>query len=408
MDDLVLFQAALGLVEPWQVVDVRFDAGRRRLDLRIDFSKGARFACPECGAGGCKVHDSEQKTWRHLNFFQHEAYLTARVPRVICPEHGVRQVVVPWARERSEFTLLFEALVMALVKEMPVSALAGLVGEHDTKIWRVVHHYVDQAVDAQNLASMQRLGLDDTSFRRGQDYVTVFADLDPCERRAVFVVEGRDHETVEQFTGFLEAHGGDRQNITEVCQDMSAAYLAGVREHLPAAQVTFDRFHVKQKLSEALDKIRRAESKAHRELLRGTRYLWLKRPENLTVKQLDWLDALLDAPLQTVAAYDLALRFDDFYEIEDPDRAQEYLRRWIHDANASDLEPMVEFTEMLENHWDGVTRWHHTRVSNGLLEGLNSLIQAAKRRARGYRSARNYKTMIYLVAAKLNPGPQLA
>ena len=92
---------------------------------------------------GCKVHDTEPHTWRHLNFFQHEAYLTARVPRVICPEHGVRQVQVPWARERSDFTLLFEALVMALVKEMPVKAIAGLVGEHDTKIWRVVHHYVD-------------------------------------------------------------------------------------------------------------------------------------------------------------------------------------------------------------------------------------------------------------------------
>ena len=167
MVDLVLFQAALGLVEPWKVAEVRFDAERRRLDLRIDFPKGARFACPECGVGGCKVHDSEQETWRHLNFFEHEAFLTARVPRVICAEHGVRQVVVPWARERSDFTLLFEALVMALVKEMPVNALAGLVGEHDTKIWRVVHHYVDAAVDAQDLSGMTRLGLDDTNFRRG-------------------------------------------------------------------------------------------------------------------------------------------------------------------------------------------------------------------------------------------------
>ena len=278
MVDLVLFQAALGLVEPWKVAEVRFDAERRRLDLRIDFPKGARFACPECGVGGCKVHDSEQKTWRHLNFFEHEAFLTARVPRVICAEHGVRQVVVPWARERSDFTLLFEALVMALVKEMPVNALAGLVGEHDTKIWRVVHHYVDAAVDAQDLSGMTRLGLDDTSFRRGQDYVTVFADLEPGERRAVFVVEGRDQATVEQFKGFLVEHSGDPSAISEVCQDMSAAYLAAVREHLPEAQVTFDRYHVKQKLSEAIDAIRRAESKTHRELLRGTRYLWLNAP----------------------------------------------------------------------------------------------------------------------------------
>jgi transposase len=405
MQDLDLFQRALGLEDPWTVVDLEFDAGKRRLDLRIDFPKGSRFACPECGAGGCKVHDTEEKTWRHLNFFQHDAYLTARVPRVICAEHGTRLVAVPWARERSGFTLLFEAYVMALVKEMPVAPLAALVGEDDERIWRIIHHYVDAAVDAQDLSGMEQLGLDDTSFRRGQDYVTVFADLAPSERRAVFVIEGRDQETVQQFKGFLTEHDGDPEKITEVCQDMSAAYLAGVRKHLPNAQVTFDRFHVKQKLSEAIDKVRRAEAKEHRELLRGTRYLWLKRSENLSLKQLDWLDELLEAPLQTVAAYELALRFDDFYEIEDPDQAQEYLRRWITEAKDSGLGPIIEFTETIENHWDGVIRWHHTRVSNGLLEGLNSLIQAAKRRARGYRTSRNYKTMIYLVAGKLNPGP---
>jgi transposase len=408
MHDVELFQRALGLQEPWRVVGVEFDAEQRRLDLRLDFAKGARFACPECGREGCEVHDSEEKTWRHLDFFQHRAYLRARVPRVICPEHKVHQVQVPWARERSGFTLLFEALVMRLVKEMPVAPLAALVGERDMRIWRIVHHYVDEAVEAQDLSGMESLGIDDTSFRRGQDYVSVFCDLDPDERRAVFVTEGRDQQTVERFAEFLADHGGDRETISEVSQDMSQAYLAGVREHLSYAQVTFDRYHVKQKLSQAIDTIRRAEARHHRELLRNTRYLWLKRPDNLTVKQLDWLDELLLMPLDTVRAYEQALKFDDFYELEDPAAAEEYLRRWVSEAKASELEPLVVFAEMLEAHWPGVIRWHHSRVSNGLLEGLNSLIQAAKRRARGYRSPRNYKAMIYLVAGKLNPGPAVA
>ncbi|HUZ69626.1 MAG TPA: transposase, partial [Candidatus Saccharimonadales bacterium] len=187
----------------------------------------------------------------------------------------------------------------------------------------------------------------------------------------------------------------------------SGAYLAGVREHLTAAAVTFDRFHVKQKLSEAIDTVRRAEAKEHKELLKNTRYLWLKRPKNLTTKQLDWLDQLLQQPLQTVRAYEQALKFDDFYELS-ADAAEEYLRRWVQEVKATDLVPLIEFAEMLESHWQGVIRWHHSQVSNGLLEGLNSLIQAAKRRARGYRSTRNYKAMIYLVAGKLNAGPQLA
>ena len=305
----------------------------------------------------------------------------------------------------SDFTLLFEALVMALAKEMPVKAIAGLVGEHDTKIWRIVHHYVDLAVEAQDLAGTERLGIDDTSFRRGQDYVSVFCDLDPGERRAVFVTEGRDHQTVEQFAGFLTDHGGDPERITEVCQDMSQAYLAGVRDHLPKARVTFDRYHVKQKLSEAIDTVRRAEAKQHKELLKGTRYLWLKRPDNLTVKQLDWLDQLLLQPLNGArlgagAEVRRLLRAPGSHHgrgVPAPvGRRGQGQRAGAADQVRRDARGAL-----------GGYSADKTRVSNGLLEGLNSLIQAAKRRARGYRSARNYKTMIYLVAGKLNPGPQV-
>jgi len=401
--DVRLFQAALGLTEPWQVASVEFDQAAKRLDLRIDFAKGARFACPECGREGCAVHDTEEKTWRHLDFFQHRAYLTARVPRVICPEHKTHLVQVPWARERSGFTLLFEALVMAMVAEMPVATLAGLVGETDMRIWRIVHHYVDEAVEAQDLCGVERVGIDETSSRRGHEYVSVFADLD--ERRGVFCVEGRDHETVQAFSLFLETHGGDPARVSEVCQDMSEAFL---KTHLSAAEVTFDRYHVRSHLSKAVDEVRREESKHQRDLLKNTRYMWLKRPAKLTDKQRDLLDELLAQPLQTVRAYTLSQQFDSFYELDDPDTAEEFLRRWIAEVDRSRLEPLQRFARMLEDHWPGVVRWHHSRVSNGLLEGLNSLIQAAKRRARGYRSNRNFIAMIYLIVGKLKAGPLIA
>jgi transposase len=404
--DLLLFQAALGLSEPWQVTGVEFDAASKRLDLRVDFPKGATFCCPECDRDGLKARDTEEKTWRHLDFFQHQAYLTARVPRVECPEHKVRLVALPWARPRSGFTLLFEALVMAMVREMPVAAIAGLVGEYDKRIWRVVHHYVDAAVEAQDLKGVERVGIDETSSRRGHEYVSVFADLD--ERRGVFVVEGRDHETVSAFSLFLEMHGGDPGQVREVSQDMSEAFLKGTLTYLPKAEITFDRYHIKSHLSKAIDEVRREEVKHHRELLANTRYMWLKRPANLTEKQHDLLDELLAQPLQTVRAYTLAQQFDSFYELTDPDTAEEYLRRWIAEVDTTDLEPLHKFARMLEDHWLGVIRWHHSRVSNGLLEGLNSLIQAAKRRARGYRSNRNFIAMIYLIVGKLNAGPVTA
>jgi transposase len=318
----------------------------------------------------------------------------------------VRQVALPWARERSGFTLLFEALVMAMVKEMAVKAVAGLVGEYDKRIWRIVHHYVDQAVEAQDLEGVKRVGIDETSSRRGHEYVSVFADLD--ERRGGFVVDGRDHETVQAFSLFFETHGGDPGRVKEVCQDMSEAFLKGTLAHLPKAEITFDRYHVRSHLSKAVDEVRREESKHHRDVLKNTRYMWLKRPKNLTDRQRDLLDELLAQPLETVRAYTLAQQFDSFYELDDPDTAEEYLRRWITEVDASGLKPLQKFARMLEDHWLGVIRWHHSQVSNGLLEGLNSLIQAAKRRARGYRTNRNFITMIYLIVGKLNAGPVIA
>ena len=283
------------------------------------------------------MHDTQDKTWRHLDFFQYQAHLTP-LPRVSCPDHSVRQVEVPWARPRSGFTLLFEALVIALVAAMPVAAVGAFTGEPDTRIWRVVHHYVGEAVEAQDLSGLGRAGIDETSAKRGQDDVSVFADLD--ERRAVYVTEGRDQGTVQEFSPFLETHGGEVARVQEVCQDMSEAYLAGTLKHLPQAEITFDRYHVRQHLSKAIDEIRRDEAKQHKQLLTNTRYLWLKRPKNLTARQQDLLDELLQQPLETVRAYELSLRFDDFYELYDhPDAAEEYLRRWIDEVHTSGMAP---------------------------------------------------------------------
>jgi transposase len=400
MRDIELFQAALGLGEPWRVVESSFDADRRRLDLRIDFERGARFACPQCDAAGCEVHDTSERTWRHLDFFQHQAFLVARVPRVRCPEHGVRQVGVPWARPGSGFSLLFEALVMTLVAEMPVAAVGELVGEHDTRVWRVVHHYVDRALARQDLSRVTRLAVDETSFRRGQDYVSVFACLD--QARVVFATPGRDAGAYARFAGDLIAHGGAAEQVCEVCQDMSESYLAGALEHLPEAEITFDRFHIKAQLTKAVDEVRRAERVEHGELLRHTRYLWLRNPRNLTDRQHDRLVELLRLPLKTGRAYRWMQRFDGVYEIDDPDEAAAYLRRFTRGARRSRLGPIIDFARMVDEYWLGIVRWWHSRISNGLLEGLHSLVQAAKRRARGYRSTRNYIAMIHLTAGKLD------
>lgn len=400
MDNLELFKAALGLQEPWTVVGMDFDPSARRLDLHLDFARGSRFGCPEGDEQACPVHDTSEKTWRHLDFFQHQAYLHARAPRITCPTHGVRQVALPWARPESGFTLLFEALAMALLAEMPVKAVADLVNEHDTRLWRVLHHYVGQARAARVDAGVRRVGIDETSSRRGQDYISVFADLDVP--RVLFATPGRDHGAVERFAADLTAHGGGPHDVGDACCDMSPAYVLGIRRHLPSAEVTFDRYHLAQQLSKAVDQVRRSESKRRPEL-KGSRYLWLRRPERLTERQradLAWL-TVRDRGLATARAYRWRLSFDGFFCVP-PEQAEAYLDRWYRGAIRSRLEPIKNFAYTVGEHWEGVLRWHTTRISNGVLEGINSLIQASKRRARGYRTTANLIAITYLIAGKLD------
>jgi transposase len=308
--------------------------------------------------------------------------------------------MVPWARPESGFTLLFEALLMALVSEMPVKAAAGIVGEHDTRLWRVLHHYVDRARAASSHAGVAQVGIDETSSKRGQDYVSLFVDLP--SPRVLYATPGRDAATVQRFAGDLAAHGGDPAAVAEVCTDMSAAFIKGVTEHLPNAEITFDRYHLAQLLSQAVDEVRRGEAPERPELKR-TRYLWLKRPAKLSERQsadLAWL-RVRTRGLRTARADRWKLGFEAFYDCPAGD-AEAYLERWFQGAVRSRLEPIKAFAYTVDDHWAGVLRWHMTRISNGVLEGINSLVQAAKRRARGYRTSRNLIAMVYLIAGKLD------
>ena len=241
MNDLNLFQMALGLTPPWQVSRSEFDPAQRRLDLHLDFSPGSTFPCPKCDLA-CKVHDTETRTWRHLDFFQHAAYLHARHPRTSCSDCGVHRAAVPWARPGSGFSLLFEALLMAMVPEMPVLAVARIVGETDTRIWRVVQHYVDEARAQEDFSAVTKVGLDETSRAKRHKYVTLFVDLD--RSKVLFATEGKDAETLQAFRKDLEAHNGSGDSVEELSMDMSPAFVSGAAEHFSKASVTFDRFHV--------------------------------------------------------------------------------------------------------------------------------------------------------------------
>ncbi|MBK1725626.1 ISL3 family transposase [Halorhodospira neutriphila] len=298
-----LFTAALGLSAPWEVSDIRFDAEAKRIDFDVTFASSSRFACPACGAEGQPVHDTRERTWQHLHFFEHQAYIHAAVPRVHCQAFGkTKQVEVPWARPESGFSELFEALVITLCQQMPVRQVAAYLGIGDDPVWRILDHYVGAARAQEDFSGVRAVGIDETASRRGQNDITVFQELE--ERRLLFACEGRDQATVGRSAEDLREHGGEPASVEAACIDMSKAYIAGVQRHLPQAAITFDAFHVVQLANNAVDQVRRTEVRTEPELKR-TRWVWLKDAWRHSLQQLTELHHLSRMRLKTARAWRL-------------------------------------------------------------------------------------------------------
>jgi transposase len=399
MNELTLFTMALGLAKPWQVVEIKFSKEEGRLDLRIDFPKGAKFACPSCQEASCEVHDTQERTWRHLNFFQYETLLHARVPRVDCGRCGVHQVEVPWARPGSGFTLLFEMLVLQLSREMSVAGVAEVTSEHANRIWRILSHYVEKARLAVDLSGFRKLGIDEFSLRKGHVYMTSFSDLEGA--RVIFLGEGRKKGVIREFVEDLRKREISPSRIDVVCCDMWDPYLNGLGKHISQAAIVFDRFHVMVQINQAIERVRREEQQANA-ALKKTRYIWLKNPKNLTEKQAVQLGQLKGLDLKTARAYHIKLALARFWEIADPTEALAYLKQWYFWATHSRLSAVIKAARTIKRYWHGVVSYLNEQITNGVVEGLNSKIKTAMKRAYGFKHVGYLRTIVYLVAGKLS------
>jgi transposase len=410
MNTSMLFAQALGIVEPWYVEGIKFSAEAQRLDIRIDFRTGAKFMVADDSGtevGPFPAYDTVEKRWRHLNFFQHECHLSCRVPRVRTSGGQTLRVKVPWEGVNSGFTMLFEALLLIMVGAMPVHAVARMAKVSDNKLWRLMKKYVEQALATESLAGVTQLGVDETSMGKGHDYVTVAADLDFEARRTVFVAKGRDSENLAALAEEMRCRGGDPAAVTDFTCDMSKAYLLGIASNFPAAQVTFDKFHLVKLLNDALDKVRRREVLQH-PVLKKARWLLLKNEANLNADQAARLADIRTWNLDTCRALQLRMAFQDLYQAEDGKTFARLFDRWLSWARRCRLGEFRRIARTFTTYRDGIVRWFETRLSNAILEGINSLIQATKAKARGFRTFENFRTAIFFVTghldfSKINP-----
>jgi len=395
-----LFESALGIGAPWFVGSVKFDEAAKTLTILIDFKVGSRFAIS--GHEGMHgVYDTVTKTYRHLNFFQHECHLQVRTPRVKLPNGSVRLVEPDFAGRLNGFTLLFEALILMLAGQMPFAAVSRIVGESSHRVQAVCEKYVEMACGLADHSDVTALAIDETSRERGHSYVTLAADADA--RRVLFVTDGRDANTIKELASYLEDHGCQAKNITQASIDMSPAFISGVGKHLPNARITFDKFHIIGHASTAVDKMRKIEQKTDKSL-KGMRWTLLKDSASLKPEAAADLDALIAKMTvkRTARAWYYKEQLREILERKQINVMRTVLSRWCNCVMHSKVEPMKDVAKMIRTHLEGIVAWAQTRQTNGFLEAINGLFQASKRRARGFTRLATIRTVIFLIAGKLD------
>ena len=396
-----MFAQSIGLKDPWKIERAEFNEESREVHIYVSCRKTAKYPCPKCGKM-CTRYDDEEKerTWRHGDVVFFPCYVHCRRPRVKCSD-GIHVVTAPWARENSRYTLLFESYAMLLMKSMPVENARKLMRISHTSMTSILKYWVKKAVKEDDLSKVRGICVDETSFTRGQSYVTVITDTKA--RRVIDVEEGRDIQTIVNFSYKLEEKGGECNKISQYICDMSSAYMSAKEECFPKSKLIIDKFHVKQLMLKAMDEVRKSEQGKEKSKKKNAGKKLLMIPETRqTEQQKEAVEKLSKQYPKTGRAFRMVQSLDDMYKCNDIDDAEKVLKKLISWLNHSRLQPMKEVAKTLKKNKNEILNYFYYRVTNAIAEGINSLIQSAKRRARGFRTYEGYESMIYLTVGKLN------
>jgi transposase len=411
MRDRDLYAQILGLTRPWSVVDVELDNSGEEVRVIVEHDRSQPLCCPECG-NASPGYDTRRRQWRHLDTCQYRTILIAEVPRVECATHGKKQVRVPWAELNSSFTALYESLVIDWLKEASTSAVARRLNLSWDEVDGIMQRAVKRGL-ARRKADLPgapaRLGVDETSFAKRHEYVTVLTDLDTSE--VLHVSDDRKAESLEAYYESLSEE--ELARIEVVCMDMWKPYIKATMKHVPGAaeKIAFDKFHVAKHLGDAVDQVRRVE---HRELKREgddrltrTKYLWLSHPAK--IEQKTWRErfvALRDSALRTARAWALKETAMGLWEYISRTWAAKAWKRWLGWALRSRLEPMRRVAKMIREHLHGIITAIVHRATNAGAESINAKIQRVKRMACGYRNRDRFRNAIYFHLAGLDLYPR--
>lgn len=410
MDDKTLYAKLLGLTAPWGVEHVELKLAQGEVHITVALPPEELWVCPDC-LERAPIHDHRDRTWRHLDTFQYKTFLHARIPRLECPNHGVKQLRVPWAEEGSRFTALFEALAIGWMLQAPIAAVAKQLGLS----WDLAAGIQDRAV-RRGLARrknepVENLGIDETSFQKRHEYVTVVNDLD--RGRVLYVADDRKQTSLDGYWKILSET--EIAAIRGIALDMWEPYLRSIHEFVPDAQekIVFDKYHVAFHLNQALDLVRREENRHLRSLgsnlLKGTKFDWLRHPDRFPLTEWRAFSQLLrSCDLKTARAWAIKESFMRIYELRYLGVVQRHFEAWFRWARRSKLEPIKKVALTLQRHWENIRTYFTHPITNAGSESMNSKIQKVKAMARGFRNRERFRNAIYFHCGGLDLMPRPA
>jgi transposase len=409
VQDKELYQQFLGLNSPWSVSDVELDLEQSEIRVNVEHPRGTRFCCPDCQAElACHDHTDERR-WRHLDSCQFKTVLIARIPRVKCPEHGVKNVEVPWAEKHSRFTLMFERFAIdVLLATQTVKGAMSLLNTKWDQTWNIIVRAVRRGKNRKLVKMLPRIGIDEKAFKKGQSYITLLYDLDNSTVEAIS--EGNDADAAKAC--FSELTEKQIKSVEAIAMDMSGAYVKATKETIPMAEekIVHDRFHVMQLATKAVDQIRRGEHKQLKsegdDRLTNTRYLWLKSQENLSEKQQGLFEEVYTQRLETGKAWAFKEMLRDLWHHDDALSATAYFKAWYKRVIHTKLEPLKTVARTIKERLANVVSYCTHGITNAVAEGMNSKIMSIKRRVGGFRNVENFKTAIFFYCGGLDLYPR--
>ena len=410
MDDRTLYATILGIAPPWEVTRVELDDTTKAVHVWLEARSGTTFACPECQTIS-PLHDHVERSWRHLDTCQYETRLHARVPRVDCAEHGVKTVPVPWATAHSRFTMLFERLAIAWLKEATPAAVARRLGLTWEEANGIVERAVRRGLARRSSVAGRRLGIDEHSYLKHFQFVTMVVDLD--EQTVLHVADDRSAETLASYFESLSID--ERLAIEAIAMDMWDPYRRTVRDYVPDGdmKIVFDKFHVMRHVIEAMDQVRRREQRALRKRgdrrLTGTKFLWLKNQvgrHDFTAASRRQFRRLRDSTLKSARAWAMKEAFRHIWDYRSIPAARAFFDRWQAWAVRSRLKPMIHVAGIIRRHLENILNYITHRITNAVTEGLNAKIQWIKYSSRGFRDRERFKRAIYFHCGGLDLDPR--